>query len=72
MKVTVVINGSKQLILVPENKEEKDLIALFDGLKSTYEIKIMNENTQLLDTPVTGALLIKEIKQNTEKEILKG
>lgn len=63
--IMIIKGGEKTLILKPErgNKSERDLIDLFKE-SGIYEIKILEEQSNVLDTPVSDCLIIKKIKTN--------
>jgi len=59
MKLTSVINGSIQLVIIPENDIEKEILKRVNGCTAV----LISDNNSILNQPVSGALLIKEEKE---------
>lgn len=56
MKTKFIINGNIQLVIIPENDRERELLAL---LKKA-EVEHLDHTSQVLGEVVTGGILITE------------
>jgi hypothetical protein len=60
MKVLTLLNGTIQLVLVPETDLEKEVVKQLNGASAT----LVSDNNNILNHNVGGGLLIKTEKQN--------
>ncbi len=61
MKITSIVNGSTQLVIVPENDLEKEILKKLNGGSAV----IISENNSILANNVAGGLLIKEASKES-------